>query len=125
MSGTSAATSSRCATWHRSAPSIRRIPRTPGIEQSRLEALEQTFAGAGLADVAVRTIDVERTYADFDEYWSIFLANPTPQSAYASSLTAREHESLRRTVRAGMPVAPDGSVTFMARANAVKGRVPE
>jgi ubiquinone/menaquinone biosynthesis C-methylase UbiE len=100
------------------------IPRTPGIEQSRIESLRQTFEGAGLTEVVVRPIDVERTYASFDEYWRIFLGNPTPQSNYANGLPSAERDSLRQTVRAGMPVASDGTVTFMSRANAVKGRVP-
>ena len=101
------------------------IPRTPGIEQSRIAALTQIFAGAGLDDVMARPIDVARSYASFDEYWQVFLDNPNPLSAFASGLPPAEHESLRQAMRAGMPVAADGTVTFTARANAIKARVPE
>ncbi len=101
------------------------IPRTPGIEQSRLEALRSAFLGAGLADVTARSIDVERTFASFEEYWDIFLGNPTPQSAYVNSLPPAKHDSVRQAIRAGMPIAADGTVTFASRANAIRGRVPE
>ena len=100
------------------------LPRTPGIEQSRLEALTEVFAQVGLAEVEGRRIDVEHTYPSFDDYWRIFLANPMPQSAFVKTLPAAEHEALRQRISASMPAAADGTVTFSARANAIKARVP-
>jgi SAM-dependent methyltransferase len=100
------------------------LPPIPGKESSRIEALARLFEVARLEDVAVRAIEVEVTYPSFDNYWQTFLDNPTPYSAYIKGLTEPARDRVQATVRSHMPVAADGTVTFAARANAVKGRVP-
>jgi hypothetical protein len=89
-----------------------------------MEALREIFHSAGLADVAGRTIEVERKFPDFDAYWLGFVENPTPASAFIQQLPKDAHEDLRKAVRASLPAAPDGSITFAARANAVRGFAP-
>jgi hypothetical protein len=74
--------------------------------------------------VAARPIEVEVTYPSFDIYWQRFVDNPSPMSAYIKELPKPACHSLRATVRSRLPVAADGTITFAARANAVKGRVP-
>jgi SAM-dependent methyltransferase len=100
------------------------LPPVPGIESSRIEALGRLFEGAQLGDVATRPIEVEVTYPSFDIYWQRFTDNPTPMSAYIKELLEPACNDLRATVRSRLPVAADGTITFAARANAVKGRVP-
>jgi hypothetical protein len=39
-------------------------------------------------------------------------------------MTKRERTRLMETVRAGLPVHPDGGIEYSARANAIKACVP-
>ncbi len=86
------------------------------------ERLSELFAGAGLADVAVRAIDIPTVFASFDDYWEPFLGGQGPAGAYAASLDEARCESLRDLVRARLPIAPGGSLSLTARAFAVRGR---
>jgi SAM-dependent methyltransferase len=89
------------------------------------EPLRRAFAGARLANVEVRSIDVATTFRDFDDYWSPFLNGVGPAPGYAAGLddTARNH--LRERLRATLPTEPDGSIHLVARAWAVRGQTPE
>jgi len=95
----------------------------PGVKSTRPEALGLLFEQAGLADVALRAIEVELTYPHIDAYWRRFIENPTPASLFVRGLPPAEQEVFRAKVTASLPAAPDGTVTFSARANAVKGFV--
>ncbi|HYP04356.1 MAG TPA: hypothetical protein VER57_07385, partial [Cyanobium sp.] len=48
----------------------RSTPMPPSPEASRLEALRDLWAAAGLGDIQTNVIAVERTFADFDAFWS-------------------------------------------------------
>lgn len=98
-----------------------RIAPIPGAKSSRVEALRAMFDEAGLIEVELRAIEVERTYADFDAFWRIFLENPSPASAFIQQLPLAGYDDLRRSVQASLPASADGSITFASRANAVKG----
>jgi SAM-dependent methyltransferase len=101
------------------------VPPIPGIKSTRAEALKDMFEAAGFADVTLRPIEVERSFVDFDDYWLSFLENPTPASEFIRKMPEAEYEDLRGEVHASLPAASDGSVTFAARANAVKAIKPE
>lgn len=88
---------------------------TPG----RLEAL---WADHGLVDVATTAIDVPTRFRNFDDYWTPFLGGQGPAPGYAMSLDEERRRRLRERVRAGLPVAADGSIDLTARAWAVRGR---
>lgn len=88
----------------------------------RPEALEELFRGAGLKDVEARAIDAPTHFSQFDDYWSPFLGGQAPAPGYCMSLTEERRAALRERVRAGLPVAADGSIDLIARAWAVKGR---
>jgi SAM-dependent methyltransferase len=90
----------------------------------RPEALERLFAGAGVEDVAVRSIDVPTVFRDFDDYWSPFLGGQAPAPSYAMSLSEERRAALREHIRAALPTAEDGSIHLIARAWAVRGRSP-
>ncbi len=95
----------------------------PSVEASRLENLRALWAGAGLVDVQTCTIAVERRFDDFQTFWRIAQTGPRIAPRIAG-LTAADGERLKGRVRARATVAADGQVTFGARANAIKGRVP-
>jgi hypothetical protein len=86
--------------------------------------LAALFAGAGLAGVATRPIDVPTRFADFDDYWSPFLGGQGPAPGYAMSLDPQRRSALREALRARLPAAADGSIALTARAWAVKGVRP-
>lgn len=98
-------------------------PPVPGTEDSRLEAMSSLFAGAGLKDIATRTIDVRMSFPDFDDFWRKQTPAFNPTGKAVAALSETDREKLIDVVRASLPAAPDGSITFSARANAIKARV--
>jgi ubiquinone/menaquinone biosynthesis C-methylase UbiE len=49
-------------------------PRPPAREASRIETLHELWAAAGLEDIETRTITVQRTFPDFDDFWTTTVA---------------------------------------------------
>jgi hypothetical protein len=68
-------------------------------------------------------ITVQRTFASFDEFWTKSIGTGGSR-AMASMLTPNVLEQVRERVRAKMPADAQGRITYGARANAIKGRVP-
>jgi ubiquinone/menaquinone biosynthesis C-methylase UbiE len=95
-----------------------------GTEDSRVEALCSLFSGAGLIDIATRTIDVSISFADFEDFWQAQTPAYTLTGKVIASLSTTDREKLMESVRAKMPAGPDGSITYSARANAIKAHVP-
>ena len=100
-----------------------RVPAPPSPEASRLEELQALWQAAGLSEVQTRVIEVERTYASFDDYWRIVLGGPSVGATLASMATG-DVDKLKTQLRTSLPTAADGSISYSARAHAVKGRVP-
>lgn len=92
--------------------------RMAGCNPADLEAL---FAGAGLEEVETRAIDVPTVFADFDDYWSPFEGGQGPAPGYCVSLPPDRRAALRERLRETLPAAPDGSISLVARAWAVRG----
>lgn len=99
-------------------------PAVHGAEDSGLEALSALFANGGLKDIAIRAIDVTVSYPSFDDCWASLTPGFNPVGKVVAALAEAERRKLIETVRASLPVGPDGSITYSARANAVKARVP-
>jgi hypothetical protein len=99
------------------------VPVLPSSDASQLDALHGLWTSAGLDAVETRSITVQRTFADFDDYWTTILAGPNvgPQLAAAAP---EPLELLKARMRAILPAAADGRITYSARANAVKGAKP-
>ena len=66
---------------------------------------------------------MQRTFADFDEFWTINLTSPNIGPIIAA-MPPGDAEQLKARVRARLPADDAGHITYAARANAVKGRVP-
>jgi hypothetical protein len=66
---------------------------------------------------------VQRTFPDFEDFWTISLSAPSMRSVIAAT-APNDIELLKARVRARLPVDATGRITYSARANAVKGRVP-
>jgi SAM-dependent methyltransferase len=84
-------------------------------------ALNDLFEAAGLRQVEVRAIDVPTVFRDFADYWEPFLSGQGPAPGYVSRLDEGARQRLRETLRARLPVAPDGSIALTARAWAARG----
>jgi SAM-dependent methyltransferase len=97
--------------------------RPPSFAVSRLDALRQTWAGAGLEAVETREITVQRTFTDFEDFWATCLLGASIGPTIAS-LAPADTAQLKSRVRARMPVDAAGQIIYSARANAVKGRKP-
>ena len=99
-------------------------PGPPQPQASRLATLRSLWADAGLDSVETRTIVVERTFADFDEFWETSTNFSGMKLAFAK-LDPAALDQLKSRVRARLTVDAAGGVRAHALANAVKGRVPQ
>ena len=98
-------------------------PRQPSIEASRIDVLRKLWAEAGVDAIETTEIDVQRTFDDFEDFWTTTLLIPTLRPTFAAMPT-KDAEILKTRVRARMPADAAGRITYGARANAVKGRMP-
>lgn len=91
---------------------------------ARPDALRAAFEGASLEDVEVLGIEIPTVFRDFEDYWTPFLSGVAPAPTYATSLKAEERERLRDLLDRTLPRESDGTINLVARAWAVRGRVP-
>jgi hypothetical protein len=84
--------------------------------------MRDLWTGAGLDAVETREIAVQRTFANFDDYWTTILggASVGPQLA---AMASEDLAILNARMRVLLPLDGSGRITYGARANAVKGRV--
>ena len=93
----------------------------PSADISKMEAMLKLWTDAGLEAVETKEIVVQRTFKDFDEFWSISTSGSI--GAQISRVPASDVSVLKERVRARLPLDATGRITFSARANAAKGRV--
>ena len=80
--------------------------------------LRTLWADAGLEGVETHSITVQRSFADFDEFWS----TNTTSGAMTAALAALDEDAvtrLREAVRAGLMADAHGKITYSARAHAI------
>ncbi len=97
--------------------------RAPNPGASRIEGLRALWTGAGLEAIETCVIPVQRSFADFDEFWTITLPGSGVGQSVAA-LSAGDAELVKSRVRAKLPRDAAGRISYGARANAIKGRVP-
>ena len=86
--------------------------------------LEELWRDAGLQDVQVAGLEVETVFDDFEDYWSPFLGGQGPAPAYVMSLDETHRGRLREALEENLAPDDDGTIRLVARAWAVRGRVP-
>jgi SAM-dependent methyltransferase len=99
------------------------VPVPPSPDASRMDAMHDLWNRAGLEGVEAREITVQRTFADFDDYWTTILGGPSVGPKLAA-MTSEEIALLKERMRARLPADAAGRITYGARANAIQGRVP-
>ncbi len=100
------------------------VPPLPGHAHSRMEAMEGYCKSAGLADIASRVIEIDITYADFDEYWTAQTGLVNFVVKKIREMSPADVDRLKSNLRASLPRDKNGRISYKAKANAVKGRVP-
>lgn len=98
------------------------VPQPPSPEASGIDALRELWTGAGLDAVETREINVQRTFADQDDFWMTVEGGPSVRAGL-SGMAPDELALLKSRMRAHLPADPAGQITCSARANAVKGLV--
>jgi ubiquinone/menaquinone biosynthesis C-methylase UbiE len=99
------------------------IARPPSADISRMDALRRLWTDGGLGEIETREIKVTRGFASFDEFWTIALMGPAI-SAAVSKVSSADIEQVRAGVHKRVTADAGGRITYAARANAIKGRVP-
>jgi SAM-dependent methyltransferase len=97
------------------------VPLPPSPDASRIEVLHDLWTAAGLEAIETRELTVQRTFADFDDFWQTIQGGPSVGQAL-KAMTPEALTLLRHRLRAGLPADTAGRITCGARANAVKGR---
>ena len=105
-------------------PAARELDEGVRFPLCRPDALGSAFRGAGLTEVQVVPIDIPTRFLDFDDYWAPFLGGQGPAPSYAVSLVEASRNRLRDRIRERLPSQPDGSISLVARAWAIRSRVP-
>ena len=99
-------------------------PSPPSEAASRMEALHNLWTDAGLRSIETCAFTVQRSYADFDDWWMTSAGSGSIRSALAA-MSADDVERLKERTRARLPVDASGRITYSAHANAVKGQVAQ
>ena len=98
------------------------VPAPTHPDASRIEVMRDLWTRASLKTVETREITVQRTFVDFDDYWTTILMGPS----VGPKIAAIGHDGsalLKTRMRARLPTDAAGQITLSARANAVKGHV--
>jgi SAM-dependent methyltransferase len=94
----------------------------PSLDASSTATQRDLWTAAGLTDIETREITVDRTFADFDTYWSIVLGGPS-LAPKLGKLPPDDLARLKDRMRTILPTDAAGRITCEARANAIRGRV--
>jgi ubiquinone/menaquinone biosynthesis C-methylase UbiE len=100
-------------------------PFPPSIRHSTRDAMITLWNETGLEEVDATVIRVPIRFADFEEFWAATASGVGPMGKTIEELGPDRREALRARLRDQLAVAADGSVTYEAFANAVKGRVAD
>ncbi len=98
------------------------VLRPPSAEISEISRLHQTWIDAGLTNVETMRIPVERTFANFQEFWDIAFLAP-PVGAALSPLGPEITHQVKAMTQEFLGVDEKELVTIHGFANAVKGNL--
>jgi SAM-dependent methyltransferase len=98
--------------------------RPPSSAASRMENLRALWTGAGLDRIETREIAVQRTFTDFDDFWTTALLGASVKATVAT-MTPDQLEQVKERVRKQLGAGHGKPVTLGARANAIRGQVPD
>ncbi len=100
------------------------VLRPPMRPESTPQGATAALQNAGFRDIAVTLLEAMRAFRDFDDYWDTHCLPIAPPGQSIAALTDEGRANLRDTMRAILPAAADGSVSYSSRALAFKARKP-
>ena len=89
----------------------------------RPDALTAAFTDAGLDHPELVPLDIATPFTDFDALWTPFTGGQGSGPSYLVSLDTEKQSALKESMRERVPVNPDGSISLIARAWAIRGTV--
>ena len=98
------------------------VPSAPSPDASGMDAMRALWTDAGVEALETRVITVERTFADFDDYWTTVLGSASVARILAA-MTLEQLTPIKARMKEILPAAADGRITYSATANAIAGRV--
>jgi SAM-dependent methyltransferase len=98
--------------------------RPPSFTAARMENLGALWRGVGLERIETREIAVQRTFADFEDFWTTTMLGASLKATVAT-MSAEQVATLKARVRSSLNANHSGPITTSARANAIVGRVPD
>jgi ubiquinone/menaquinone biosynthesis C-methylase UbiE/GNAT superfamily N-acetyltransferase len=98
------------------------VPTPPSPDASRVEALHDLWTAAGLESVEVRQMTVQRTFENFEDYWTTVHGGPSVRRQLGE-MPGKDRTQLRARMEEVLAADGDGRITCHATANAVRGRV--
>lgn len=101
------------------------IPNNPGTAASQRDAMLMFWEKAGLKSIDTRVIRILTSYADFDDFWRSNVVGVGPVGKALHNMAPNMREKIRSRVHENLGTNSDGTVTYEAFANAIKGRAPE
>ena len=99
-------------------------PQPPRSDTTGLEALRRLWRGATFDEIQTRQMAVQRTFSDFEDYWSTSTLAATVGQTIAAMGPANL-ELLKTRMRAQLSADAAGRITCSARVNAIRGRRPQ
>jgi SAM-dependent methyltransferase len=96
------------------------VPKPPHPEAAEMGALRDLWTQAGLEAIETRAFTVERTFADFDDYWQTVLGAPSMGQKLAG-LGAADTRTLQDRLRPRLSGGAAGPFAVGARCHAIKG----
>ncbi|HET8871177.1 MAG TPA: methyltransferase domain-containing protein [Aquabacterium sp.] len=98
------------------------VPLPPSPDAANIDNLDRLWREAGLRQIETRVITVQRTYANFDDYWTTVQGSPMA-SATLALMSDQQKTALQSLLRERLGAHGDAPVTCSGRAHAVKGVV--
>lgn len=92
---------------------------------SKREVMQALWQAAGLQTVETIVIRIAVNFSSFDDFCESSLVPIGPAGQVISKMSSDEKVQLKARLRERLPIAADGSISYEAFANAVKGRVPQ
>ena len=96
----------------------------PGFAASTEKRMREVWTENGLSAIETRVIRIRVHYVDFEDFWNSNSVPVGPTGQAVAKLSPEKKEQLKAILRKQMPQAADGSISYEAFANAVKGVVP-
>lgn len=100
------------------------IPDLPGTHESDLGVLVAMLERAGFAEITGTSFDITVSFPDFESFWAAQTPSYAPTTRMINAMSDTDRRRLMESVRAELPVRGNGTIEYLARANAIKARVP-